>query len=1061
MSLSSALGLAGNYFFGPIGGFIGSTIGTLLGPQPDDIENFGPRLGDRRVQVASYGQSRPIVYGTMQLAGTVIEPQNFELAETTHVTEESGGKGGGPSTTTTTYSYSATFATLLCEGPIIGVRKIWLDSKLVYDFSASASASAIAASNKAATGIRIYTGSESQTVDSILESLNGAGNTPAYRGSAYIVFDTLQLEKFGNRLPNVRVEVVASGSSSIAWKIDEHIDHETSYESKVITDYDNGVYRIWDQVESPTGNIYLIDGDGNYLGSEPVAPKGARLLSQDGFPTDKAGVTPYSIGTLGTGIGSWHIYGNNYFQTSSLIYLKAIYWDDTLGEVIGKDFSLDVPTDRKVLGVSISADHKRAIMMMGEVGVAANVSNATGIWYMYDENLDKIDEGTCNYDASAYANGHTGGDIYAFGFGNLAYFHAQCTMMENDYKTIWAVDATGTSNMYYYTIDENNVFSIGYLEDMSNSNMGSLSANRGTTSIYADDGVAVVIGRYASDVTKGYVSTFSRELLYTTTSATLSDIVDDIEDRVGVDSASRDNSALTDTVDGYMISRLTTARRSIEPLQTAFFFDAIETGYKIKAVNRGGASVATLPITDMGAISYGAAHVFPLDKKRLQEIEIPKEIICKYISPARGYEVATQRSRRIETLSSEIKNIDLPISMSDNKGKQVVEVLHFNFWTERNIYSFSLMPEYAYLDPSDVITVTDGSDTYTIRITKINLSLGGVIQCEGVADRAAVYSSTSDGVDNDANAVTVTEIGPTKAIYGDWPMLLNGQNNEAIYIAASGLLSGWSGGVVYRSVDMGGSYSQLSVMSSAATIGFTTGVLADGYVSTFDHASTVNVNMQSGTLSSTTELAVLNGANAAMIGSELVQFATATLESDGTYTLSDLLRGRKGTEWAMAGHVNGESFVLLDSTIRRPSATLNVERQYKAVSVGNFLADTYPVDFTYTGVNLKPYAPTAVEAARDTSNDIVLSWIRRSRFETSPLWSPIVGEDSEEYEIDIYTDGTYATIARAVTGLSSPTYTYTSALQTTDFGSPQATIYIKIYQKSATIGRGYEVSEAA
>jgi len=35
----------------------------------------------------------------------------------------------------------------------------------------------------------------------------GAGNTPAYRGTAYVVFEDLALATFGNRLPQLSFEV--------------------------------------------------------------------------------------------------------------------------------------------------------------------------------------------------------------------------------------------------------------------------------------------------------------------------------------------------------------------------------------------------------------------------------------------------------------------------------------------------------------------------------------------------------------------------------------------------------------------------------------------------------------------------------------------------------------------------------------------------------------------------------------------------------------------------------------------------------------------------------------
>jgi hypothetical protein len=35
----------------------------------------------------------------------------------------------------------------------------------------------------------------------------GAANTPAYRGTAYVVFEELPLDRFGNRMPQLSFEV--------------------------------------------------------------------------------------------------------------------------------------------------------------------------------------------------------------------------------------------------------------------------------------------------------------------------------------------------------------------------------------------------------------------------------------------------------------------------------------------------------------------------------------------------------------------------------------------------------------------------------------------------------------------------------------------------------------------------------------------------------------------------------------------------------------------------------------------------------------------------------------
>jgi hypothetical protein len=54
---------------------------------------------------------------------------------------------------------------------------------------------------------RWYPGDESQTADPFIAAKMGAANTPAYRGTAYVVFEELPLGNYGNRLPQLSFEV--------------------------------------------------------------------------------------------------------------------------------------------------------------------------------------------------------------------------------------------------------------------------------------------------------------------------------------------------------------------------------------------------------------------------------------------------------------------------------------------------------------------------------------------------------------------------------------------------------------------------------------------------------------------------------------------------------------------------------------------------------------------------------------------------------------------------------------------------------------------------------------
>ncbi len=201
--LSYAGAAIGSYLGGPIGGIIGRTAGAVAGNYIDQRlfgqkQRFeGPRMQDLRVLASEEGAPIPALWGRMRIAGQVIWATNIDEVVTTS-SKKSGGKGG-PKVKTTTYSYFANFAVGLCEGEIDGIGRVWADGKLI-DLTANTT--------------RLYRGSETQTPDSLIEAIEGAGKSPAYRGLAYIVFEKLPLEKFGNRIPQLSFEVLRGGNGA-------------------------------------------------------------------------------------------------------------------------------------------------------------------------------------------------------------------------------------------------------------------------------------------------------------------------------------------------------------------------------------------------------------------------------------------------------------------------------------------------------------------------------------------------------------------------------------------------------------------------------------------------------------------------------------------------------------------------------------------------------------------------------------------------------------------------------------------------------------------------------
>jgi hypothetical protein len=291
-------------------------------------------------------------------------------------------------------------------------------------------------------------------------------------------------------------------------------------------------------------------------------------------------------------------------------------------------------------------------------------------------------------------------------------------------------------------------------------------------------------------------------------------------------------------------------------------------------------------------------------------------------------------------------------------------------------------------------------------------------------------------------------------------MLRDADNDAGFYAAACGLTDAWRGAALYVSADGGANYSHLLSITNPSTMGATTDVLPDftgGNV--VDELSSVNVMLTHGSLSSTNRDGLLAGVNTAIIGDEIVHFRTATLEVDGSYTLTGFLRGRRGSEAQTSEHSIGERFVLASTStmVRVPQETadIGIERLYKGVTDGLTLAGTSSQAFTNAGSGLKPYSVCHLGGGRNDADDVLIQWHRRTRI--SGEWRDGVdvplGEETEAYTVEIW-DAGYTTLKRTISATSEEA-TYSAADQTTDFGAPQATVYVRVYQLSATVGQGY------
>lgn len=191
-------GAAGGSLLGMSAALVGRAVGATVGKAIDQrLMGAGSEVIEQghvdrlRLTGASVGTAIADVHGRIRVSGHVIWASNFR--ENRSTSRAGGGKGGGSSTKVKTYSYSVNVAIALCNGTISHVGRIWADGREI---------------DRSMVTLREYTGSQTQLPDPTISAIEGAENTPAYRGTAYVVLENLDLTAYGNRLPQFSFEVV-------------------------------------------------------------------------------------------------------------------------------------------------------------------------------------------------------------------------------------------------------------------------------------------------------------------------------------------------------------------------------------------------------------------------------------------------------------------------------------------------------------------------------------------------------------------------------------------------------------------------------------------------------------------------------------------------------------------------------------------------------------------------------------------------------------------------------------------------------------------------------------
>ncbi len=1014
---------------GPVGAQIGWVAGSLIGSAFTPAQKSqGPRLSDLSVTTSSYGTAIPWVAGSPRMSGQVIwASAKREIA----TTERSGGKGGGRSEYTS-YTYEIDLLYLLSDNQVEGVSRVWSNGELIYSGDTLADGTW--------TRMTAYSGAPGQLPDPDYEAAVGTANAPAYRGRGTLFIKSLQLGTSG-QLPNLTFEFGSRSLASVAavTKLTTTVT-SASYLSAgqpaiTGTTFTHLVGQWTNFYENDTVKVYTINavtGVSNFLRE---------------FQLDN---------DLGTNIGSLSLRGNS--DVSCLMCLIS---------VSGQPY-------QSYVRVWFADGSATSIRVFTVTPASPPIFSRRG--------------NTCIFGFSSIASkaltDHTGqiGTTLAdwvyiiFILGDLVYCSSANTpgrIFVCDVATLTLQDTLNIGSNFFISLFDAGNGELGTIQSNGEVRVygaNGWSASLGTYNInnvgLRENAVAVVGGKLLSCFSDAPVNPYicrtgHATITLTPNSPALPDVVSAIMLRAGYSAGQFDVTPLSPAKKVHSLANasVSTARSLLEMLAGAYQFDAVLSD-KIYFRNRGTASSATLTFDELGVMVDANNPPDPLPLTQANELEIPAQIALTYANIDGDYQPDTQYSDRLLTGMESTSAIQLPIGFTAAEAKMIAETLLMDKVVSALSTSITVDTSRATIEPMDSITVTaKNGSTFRMRVVR-RKDAGGVTTLDCVSDNVSVLTQSSITDGGTTGQTDVPTLAQTTLLLLDIPLLRDADDMPGLYAVVSSDEDNWKSGAIFDSRD-NVTYTLRDSAATPAPLGICLNVLGawtGGNV--FDESNTVTVDIGAQQLSSVTwdQLLVSQELNVAMIGTELIQFRVATLVTPGVYTLSGLLRGRRGT--TSTGHVANETFVKLSVAegvrfMPLENSDLARVRYYKGVSQNQALDVVNAQAITPLGNNLRPLAGTDARANKDAA-DVVISWKRQTRLSTrivGPLPMSIpVGEATESYEVELWNLG-YTVLKRTV-ATTTTSFTYTSAQQTADFGATQLSFYVRIYQMSAVMGRG-------
>jgi Putative phage tail protein len=476
-----------------------------------------------------------------------------------------------------------------------------------------------------------------------------------------------------------------------------------------------------------------------------------------------------------------------------------------------------------------------------------------------------------------------------------------------------------------------------------------------------------------------------------------------------------------------------------ETLGQAVPFSCVVEGGNLKA--RFGAGPLQAIVSDDRGASSGKKAV-ALSTDRLAAAAIPEIVTLAYNDVSRDYLIGAQRAKRDSTSRREAR-VELPAALDAGAAKAIAEARLGRFWAERSRATVTLPWRAMAIAPGDRVSVPGLSGVW--RVARVTFE-AMVIRLDLVLLAPASVSAVLADPGRNRPQVDLPH-GPTTLVVLDLPQIRDvPETAPVVVVAANGVTGGWRRAALMTSIDGGATWADAGGTAFPAVMGLTVTALGLGTVDLIDRINHVEVQLvhRGLMLVDANDDALLAGANVAMIGDELLQYGRAEPRGSGRWRLSELWRGRRGTEWAVGMHAVGTQFVLIEplalARVASAAAVGGVKVMAVGVGDGAGVIANGPGDVGAAG---RPLSPVGLRVM-PSGGDLLIGWTRRSR--DGWRWRDSVdvplGEEVERFRVMKLAAGRPDLIVE--TPMSE--WIYESAERAADFAAGAMTAVVSVAQ---------------